>query len=220
MQKAIVKLWTAATCALLLMAAQPSFAGDAPLQMITPAEFTPVEAKFYQTLDPAAQQDFIATRSYVRISQQVIDRTLPPLQLPDRPAGFSVKYLLPGEPFDLNTALADYITATHGGKGNLVPEMTDAQILQPSDLNPAELSFFQTLDTTEARHFIVTRSYVRLCQQVLDQKLPAYQLPDAPPGIRGAYLLAGEEGLISKAVDLSLQDLLRRYPDAANHLLQ
>src|SRR6185437_5127430 len=118
MQKATVTLCTAALCALHLMWAQSSFAGPAPLQMsqeqmITPAEFTPDEAKFYQTLDPAAQHDFIATRSFVRISQQVTDGLLPPSQLPDRPAGFSAKYLLSGESFDINNALADELTATH-----------------------------------------------------------------------------------------------------------
>jgi hypothetical protein len=187
-------------------------------QMIKPADFTSVEANFYKTLDLAAQQNFIATRSFVRVSQQVVDGILPPSQLPDRPAGFSVKYLLRGESFDINNALAGYLTAKNGGEGNLVSAMTAGQMLQLADLNLTEVTYFRTLGALDAKRFMATRSYVRLCRQVLDQKLPAYQLPKAPPGIRGAYLFAGERDLISKAMDASLHDLLQRYPDSLNKI--
>jgi hypothetical protein len=47
------------------------------------------------------------------------------LQLPEKPAGFSVKYLLPGGANVINRALADYIVAelvrAHGGDIRLVP---------------------------------------------------------------------------------------------------
>lgn len=188
--------------------------------MIAPADLTSQEAKFYRTLSSSARRDFLATRSFVKVSQQVVDRVLPASQLPDRPAGFNVKYLLTGDPFDINNALADYLTTTHGGEGNLVPDMTAAQTLQPPDLSHEELSYFKTLGAIEARRFIVTRSYMRLCQQVLDQKLPAYRLPKVPPGARGAYLLPGENDVISKAVKASLLDLLQRNPNSADGLLR
>ena len=120
---------------------------------LTPADFTPIETNYYQTLDPAARQNFIVTRSFVRISQQVTDGVLPPSQLPDRPTGFSTTYLLPGDPFDINNALSDYLVTTHGGRGNLVSDMTTAQMLRPSDLSPTELTYSQTLSSkADARH--------------------------------------------------------------------
>jgi hypothetical protein len=43
-----------------------------------------------------------------------------------------------------------------------------------------------------------------LCQQVIDRKLPAEQLPDKPLGFSAKYLLAGEATLINTAISESI----------------
>ena len=83
-----------------------------PSQLITPADMTPKESKYYNTLtDPEAAKSFIITRSYVRLCQKVIDKTMPAEQLPDKPLGFAARYLLSGEATLINTAIAESITA-------------------------------------------------------------------------------------------------------------
>ena len=83
-----------------------------PAQTISRSDMTKVELDFYQTLNGQAAEDFIVTRSYLRLAQQEIDHKLPPLKFPARkPDGFSVKYLLPDDPSVINRAIADYLTA-------------------------------------------------------------------------------------------------------------
>jgi hypothetical protein len=77
-----------------------------PSQLITPANMTPVELDYYnKATDPSVKKNFIATRSYVRLAQKVVDKTMPAEQLPNKPAGFSVQYLLPDEPTVINQAI-------------------------------------------------------------------------------------------------------------------
>ena len=83
-----------------------------PAQTIGRSDMTKVELDFYQTLGGQAAEDFIVTRSCVRLAQQEIDHKLPPLKFPARkPNGFSVKYLLPDDPSVINRALGDYLAA-------------------------------------------------------------------------------------------------------------
>lgn len=48
--------------------------------------------------------------------------------------------------------------------------LTPAQLIKPADLNPQELTFYQTLDPAAASDFLVTRSYVRLYRQVQNKR--------------------------------------------------
>ncbi len=83
--------------------------------------------------------------------------------------------------------------------------MASSQILKPADLTAKEASYYKTLaDPEVAKNFIITRSYVRLCQQVVDKKLPADQLPDKPLGFSVRYLLAGEVTMINRAISDSI----------------
>ena len=108
---------SAALCAPLALTAPSAVAQSnssrlAPAQTISPSEMTKVELDFYQTLSGQEAEDFIVTRSYVRLAQQEIDHKLPPLKFPARkPDGFSVKYLLPDDPSVINRALGDYLAA-------------------------------------------------------------------------------------------------------------
>ena len=187
-----------------------------PAQILKPADLTPKELDYYQKLtEPDLAKMFITTRSYVRLCQQVIDRKLPASRLPDKPTGFSVKYLLPGEANVINQAIAASIIAGQAGDNAASAkmaalQMTSAQMLKPADLSPKELDYYKKLtDPAAAKMFIETRSYVRLCQQEVDHQLPPLQLPDKPLGFSRIYLLPGEEAVVNQAASDSLAALLR-----------
>ncbi len=212
-------LSVASLCFPLLVQPALAQAGGSQLtsaQTVKPADFTPTERDYYQKLDAAAAKSFIATRSYVRLCQQVLDRKLPALHLPEKPADFTVKYLLPGEANVINRALAEYVVAQqspdHAAPSRAAAlEMTQAQILKPAGLSPKELSYFKTLsDPAKAKMFIETRSYVRLTQDVVANRMPAAQLPDKPLGFTRIYLLPGEEAVVNKAVAASLAALMKQ----------
>jgi hypothetical protein len=95
------------------VAAQDSqFSAMAPSQMLQPSDLTPKELDYYNKLtDPEVAKNFIATRSFVRLCQKVVDKTMPAEQLPDKPLGFSVRYLLAGEATMINRAISDSIVA-------------------------------------------------------------------------------------------------------------
>lgn len=83
-----------------------------PDQIVKTSNLTQQEIDYYQKLsDPVMAKNFLLTRSYVRLCQQVIDHRLPAVQLPDKPLGFSVRFLLPGEATLINTAISDSIIA-------------------------------------------------------------------------------------------------------------
>ena len=107
-------MWNVPRISLLLaLIAGPAFAaGLSERQMVKPSELTQKEADFYQKqTDPEIAKNFLITRSYVRLCQQVIDHTLPPLQLPDKPLGFSARFLLSGETTMINTAISESLKA-------------------------------------------------------------------------------------------------------------
>ena len=89
-------------------------------------------------------------------------------------------------------------------------QLTAMQTLSPADFTQIEQDYFQKLDGSAAKNFIATRSYVRICQKVVDHKLPALQLPDKPLGFSSNYLLPGEEVVINKAIEASLVALMKK----------
>ena len=193
MREAAIKTSILSLCTALFMSVAPAFAQMRSDQLITPADFTPVEAQYYPTLAPDAQHAFIVTRSYVRLSDKVIDQELPAVQFPDQPDELNPSYLLADDSFDLNTALLLHLEAKYGPERSA---MSASRMLSASDLTAAELARFRKLDAIEGRRFLATRSYLRLCQQFVDQKSAGARLPRPPPGTRGSYLSRDEQGLI------------------------
>ncbi len=182
-------------------------------QMVSPTDLSAEEAAFYKTLDADAARDFIATRSYVRLCQKVEDGGLPAIQLPERPAGFNVTYLLPRDPTVVNRALADYLVARDSPDHTVNPhhnDMSPAQIVSPSALTSEEADYYKTLAADDARSFLLTRSFVRLCRQVVDRQLPALQLPDKPVGYDPDYLLPGDEAVVDQATSAALSALMQQ----------
>src|SRR3954447_7912651 len=76
-----------------------------------------------------------------------------------------------------------------------------SQVVSPSALTAQESAYYAKLtDSDIARNFILTRSYVRLCQAVMQKKMPAEQLPDKPLGFSVRYTLPGEVQIINSAI--------------------
>jgi len=211
-------LAAAALCLPLLALVQSAPAQSAgrqmtAAQMITPADFTPTERDYYKTLDAAAAKNFIATRSYVRLCRLVLEHKLPALQLPEKPAGFTVKYLLPDDPSIINRALGHQLAAKQNPNHSALRaqhEMTAAQMLKPAELTAEELTYYKKLtDPAKAKSFIETRSYMRLAKNVVAHKMPAAQLPEQPLGFSLSYLLPGEKAVNDEAIKESLAALMK-----------
>ena len=93
--------------------------------------------------------------------------------------------------------------------------LTDRQMIKPAELTQKKADYYQKLTDPEiARNFLITRSFVRLCQQVIDRKLPPRELPDKPLGFSARYLLAGEATMINSAISESLAAELREMAPA------
>jgi hypothetical protein len=91
--------------------------------------------------------------------------------------------------------------------------LAPTQLLKPEDLTPKELDFYQkAADPEVAKNFIITRSYVRLCQKVTDKQMAAEQLPDKPLGFSAHYLLAGEATMINHALSDSIVAMCKTNP--------
>jgi hypothetical protein len=103
-------------------------------------------------------------------------------------------------------ALAQPTFAQSGG-----PHLTAAQTLNPTDFNAWERDYYKTLtDPIKAKSFIVTRSYMRLAQKLVDHKMPALQFPAGTPmGFSFNYLLPGEKAVRDKAIEISLTALMK-----------
>jgi len=103
---------------------------------------------------------------------------------------------------------------TRGSAENAAgPAIALTQILKPADLTEKELDYYKKLvDPEIAKNFIMTRSYVRLCQQVTDKKMPAERLPDKPLGFSVRYLLAGEATMINHAISDSIIAMCKGNP--------
>ncbi|HEX4048820.1 MAG TPA: hypothetical protein VH309_13335 [Elusimicrobiota bacterium] len=107
MRPAIISLALIAAFAAKAHALQP---GD-----LSPA-LTAQESKYYQGIqsDPTASQNFLITRDYARKAKFVTDHPKDinaAANLPDKPLGFSARYLLPGEATMINDALSLSIIA-------------------------------------------------------------------------------------------------------------
>lgn len=201
----IVVTFLALSAPIAVTAAQVAPPAMDAAQMLTPADLTPQELTYYKQLsDPADEKHFIATRSYERLCQRVVDRKLPPTQLPEKPLDFSAKYLLPAEANVINRAIALSLNPKA-----VFLEMSTAQILKPADFTPTELAFYKTLTDGAAARFLETRSYARLCKLVVDNKLPASQLPDKPLSFVNSYLLPGEQAVVEQAIAASAAAELR-----------
>jgi hypothetical protein len=200
----------AVIAAVFILSCLPATAQElAAAQLVQPADFTKQEQDYYARLTGDDAKNFIITRSYVRLCEQVVERKLPAAQLPDRPAGFTVRYLLPEDPTVTNRALAYQIQAAHGEPPTSL-EMTPEQVLKPADLTQEEHDYYVTLTGVDAQHFILTRSYVRLCQQVNASTLAAAELPDKPIGFNPGYLLPGDKEAVDKAISASLAVVMKR----------
>lgn len=106
--------------ALLSVAAAASAAPALTPQSLRPA-MTQEEQEYYDTIknDPKTAQNFLITRDYVRKAQAVKSGKMSPLSFPSqRPAGFSVDYLLPDDPGVINDALGMYLSAKLAAGGN------------------------------------------------------------------------------------------------------
>lgn len=212
----------AAACACLALASSAS--GGAllrPGQTLKQAELTPEERAYYDKLvgGPRIQRAFLATRSYVRLAQEVVSGELPAIQLPDRPDDFDSKYLLSDETVMLNRALVVQLTAKDcQGQGPSCiqqhrgfVEMTPAQTLSRDQLDPIDQAIFDKMtDPHQRDEFLKTRSYVRLCQDLKDHKLAAGALPDEPLGFNTNYLRAGEQDMVDDAISANRLALATR----------
>lgn len=193
--------------------AQAAQAPMSPSQYIGPSDLTAQELDFYRGLDPAGAKAFLATRSYVRVCLSIDQYKTPALQLPDRPPGFNIEYLLPTDPNVINRALTYYLIAENNPAEAAHPhvlEMTEAQRLRPGDLDAEESAEFKTLSGEDAADFLDTRSYVRVCRQYLDHKLANAGLPDKPLGFSPDYLLSGESAMVNDAITQSAGDSLKK----------
>ena len=180
-------------------------------QLLKVSDLSAQELAYYNTLaDPAARQAFLVTRSWTRLCWEVDYGMLPAIQLPDQPATFSTAYILPDEPVAINRAIADNLIAQHCrdipatcSEKHGAPEMTEAQMITPAQMDAQELAFYNRItDPRQKDEFIKTRSYIRLCKQVLAKTLPVAQMIEKPLGFSTAYELPGDEDIanaVSKA---------------------
>jgi len=91
--------------------------------------------------------------------------------------------------------------------------MSPAQTISPRDLDAEEQEYYKTLtDPVKAKNFIVTRSYVRLAQKVLDHKLPPLEFPQKPDGFSVAYLLPDDPSIINQALGAYLSARITANP--------
>src|ERR1700757_4086168 len=79
---------------------------------LSPSDLTPPmtsqESAYYETIkdDPTAGESFLVTRDYVRKAEAVVNGSLAAASFPpQKPKGFTVKYLLPDDPAVINKAL-------------------------------------------------------------------------------------------------------------------
>lgn len=72
---------------------------SATLAILTPAQLTPRERKTYNRIasNSVAARRYLTTRSFVKVSQNVVAKSVPALSLPDLPGDFDEKYLSPAD---------------------------------------------------------------------------------------------------------------------------
>jgi hypothetical protein len=73
--------------------------------------------------------------------------------------------------------------------------------LSVADLTPAEAQTYQTLKDEKAKSsFLVTRGYVRLCQKVVANELPALDLPARTDEYDDAYVSDEELTIVNQGM--------------------
>jgi hypothetical protein len=93
-------------------------------------------------------------------------------------------------------------------------ELAPSQLIKPSDMTPIELDFYnKATDPEVKKNFVITRSYVRIAQKVVDKKIPAEAFPAKPKGFSVQYLLPDDPTVINQAMGLSLAKLLEKCLD-------
>lgn len=95
------------------MAATKNASELAPSQILKPADLTPEELAYYNNAtDPVVKSNFIITRSYVRLAEELVAKKIPASQFPGpKPDGFKVQFLLPNDPSVINDAMGIYLQA-------------------------------------------------------------------------------------------------------------
>jgi hypothetical protein len=85
-------------------------------------------------------------------------------------------------------------------------ELPASQLVTPAELTPIERDYYNSAtDPQVKKNFLITRSYVRIAQKVVDKKLPPEAFPAIKPkGFSVQYLLPDDPSLINQAMGLSL----------------
>ena len=81
---------------------------------LTDADLTPSEQQLLasvKTNNPADAPNFMIARAYVRMAQAALKDPSAALNFHSKPAGFSVRYLLPGDAETINQAVTANIAA-------------------------------------------------------------------------------------------------------------
>jgi hypothetical protein len=80
--------------------------------------------------------------------------------------------------------------------------------LTPSQLTPKERATYNSLASKpdDARHFLVTREYLRVCKSTT--KANASRLPDIPADYDARFVSADEQKVVDDALDLSFAALV------------
>jgi hypothetical protein len=94
-------------------------------------------------------------------------------------------------------------------------ELAPSQLVTPADLTAVELDFYnKATDPAVKKNFLVTRSYLRIAQKVVDKKLPASAFPVIKPtGFSVQYLLPDDPHVINEAMGLALSKSLQKCLD-------
>lgn len=94
-------------------------------------------------------------------------------------------------------------------------ELARSQLVTPADLTPIELDYYnKATDPEVKKNFIITRSYVRIAQKVVDKKIPPEAFPvTKPAGFSVQYLLPDDSHVINEALGLALGKSLQKCLD-------
>ena len=160
--------------------------------------------------DPKLAAAFHATRDYVYLCRRVADGKAPPTNANvQRPKEFDTRFLQEGDVAVLNKAV-DLALDALAEEVSRNSHSATAPLLDPKDMTPWEAARWAELKDDKAAKeiFLGTRGYVHLAQRVVSGKTPSSELK-RPKFYDKKYLAAGDEEIISKAVDKGLDDLAK-----------
>jgi hypothetical protein len=97
----------------LLFAAAAILALSASARALTPAQLTPDEQTVYDGLknDPDAAKNYLATRGFLKLCEQVAARKLAAIKLPRQPANYDTQYVTDEEQAVVDQAVLKYVSA-------------------------------------------------------------------------------------------------------------